>query len=242
MAGIIDWRIAELERLNVDIRLNTYADAQAILAERPQVVVVATGGIPDTEWLEGGHLCVSVWDVLTGTTPSKDEVLVYDGTGRQAALSCAVQLASRGKSVFVSTPDEALAVEMPYPDQASFRKRIAELGIRSAVDVRLIKVVRQGAGLIARFRNEFTGAETEMVAQQIIIENGTLPVDELYQDLIPQSANLGVTNIEFLLGQESEGSADLQQSGFTLHRIGDVVASRDIYSSIHEAYRLCSKL
>jgi hypothetical protein len=29
---------------------------------------------------------------------------------------------------------------------------------------------------------------------------------------------------------------------FLLHRIGDAVSSRDIYSSIYEAYRLCSKL
>ena len=124
LIGIVDWRVSELERLEVDVRTNTFGERDTILAESPDLVVVATGGIPDMEWLEGAEFCDSVWDVLTGSVAGKDDVLIYDGTGRQAAASCALHLAQQGKSVCIATPDEALALEMPYTDKASFRKRI----------------------------------------------------------------------------------------------------------------------
>ncbi len=200
LIGIVDWRVSELERLEVDVRTNTFGERDTILAESPDLVVVATGGIPDMEWLEGAEFCDSVWDVLTSSVAGKDDVLIYDGTGRQAAPSCALQLAQQGKSVCIATPDDALALEMPYTDKASFRKRISELGIRSIVDVRLQKVARQGNRLVATFRNELTGAESHIEALQVLIEHGTLPMDELYQDLRSHSANDGITDVRFMMG------------------------------------------
>lgn len=240
LIGIVDWRIAELERLGVDMRVNSYAEADTVRAEAPDLVIVATGGVPDTDWFEGSELCDTVWDVLTGTVPGKSDVLIYDGTGRQAAASCALQLARQGPSVCLATPDDALAVEMSYIDKSSFRKRFAELGIRSLVDVRLEKVERRGNALQATFRNELTGAESLIEASQIVIEYGTLPAAEIYHDLRGHSANDGVTDIAFMLGNE-EATAPASGS-FLLHRIGDAVSSRDLYSAIYEAYRLCSKL
>jgi thioredoxin reductase len=243
LIGIVDWRANELERLGVDIRTNTYGESDTILAQRPDVVIVATGGIPDMEWLEGTEFCDSVWDVLSGSVAGKDDVLIYDGTGRQAAPSCALQLAHQGKSVCIATPDDALALEMPYTDKASFRKRISELGIRSIVDVRLQKVARQGNRLIATFRNELTGAETHVPAMQVIVEHGTLPMEEVYRDLRSSSANDGVTDVHFIIGQGGTAPVASRASGsFELHRIGDAISSRDVYSSIYEAYRLCSRI
>ena len=54
---------------------------------------MATGGIPDFSLIEGGDLCSSVWDVLSGNAQLGDDVLVYDGTGRHPALTVAEMLA-----------------------------------------------------------------------------------------------------------------------------------------------------
>ncbi|MBB4571631.1 2,4-dienoyl-CoA reductase-like NADH-dependent reductase (Old Yellow Enzyme family) [Rhizobium leucaenae] len=243
LLGIVDWRVRELEHLGVDVRCNAYANAEMVLAERPDIAVIATGGIPDMEWLEGAELCDSVWDVLGGSVAAKADILVYDGTGRQAALSCGIQLASEGASVCVATPDDALAIETPYPDKVGFRKRIAERGVRSLVDIRLVRVYRTAGKLIAVFRNEFTQAETEIATDQVIIENGTVPAEDVYQDLKPKSANQGVTDIALLLGDTTMDVLPTEaKAHFELHRIGDAIASRDIYASIQDAYRLCSKL
>jgi thioredoxin reductase len=242
LIGIVDWREAELQRLGVDVRLNTYADGSTVLAEKPDTVIVATGGIPDTDWLDGAELCDTTWDVLTGTTQGKDDVLIYDGSGKQAAASCALELARQGKSVTIATPDDALAIEMPYSDKAGYRRRISELGIRSVIEVRLVKVSRQGNGLVATFRNELTDAETQLAAAQIIVEHGTIPMDEAYQELRQQSSNDGVTDIRLMMGEDVPAQGSTGNGGFVLHRIGDAIASRDVHASIYEAYRLCSRL
>ncbi|KGF69383.1 N-methylproline demethylase [Hoeflea sp. BAL378] len=242
LIGIVEWRERELARLGVDVRTNIYADSAAVLAESPDAVIVGTGGIPDTEWLEGAELCDTVWDLLSGLVPGKQDILVYDGTGRQAAPSCALDLARKGMKVTIATPDEALAVEMTYQDKTGFRKHVAELEIETKVQVRLIKVVRQGNGMLATFRNELTDRESTHLAQQIIIENGTVPVDTLYTDLRDRSRNQGVTDIRSMIGQTLEIEDRKPGGGFILHRIGDAVASRDVYSAIYEGYRLCSRL
>ena len=41
-------------RLGVEVRLNAYAEAADVLAEAPEVVIIATGGVPDIDWIEGG--------------------------------------------------------------------------------------------------------------------------------------------------------------------------------------------
>lgn len=243
LIGIVDWRVDELARLGVDVRLNTYAVAEIVLADNPDAVIVATGGVPDMEWLDGAEHCDSVWDVLSGVVPAKDDLLIYDETGRHAAVSCALHLARLGHTVTLAIADDTLAIETPYPDRVIFRKRVSELGIRVVSDVRLAKAARHGNGIIARFRHELTGAETEMRAAQLIFERGTVPMEDIYQELRARSSNNGVTDIALMTGARAKGDTPSPIAGsFELHRIGDAVASRDIYSSIYEAYRLCSQL
>ena len=92
----------------------------------------------------------------------------------------------------------------------------------------------------ATFRNELTGAESLVEASQIVVEHGTLSAAGIYHELRQFSDNDGVTDIAFMLG--SEEAATPAPGSFLLHRIGDAVSSRDLYSAIYEAYRLCSKL
>jgi len=219
LLGVIDWRRNELERLGVDIRLNQWAEAGDILAMAPDIVIVATGGIPDLNWLDGAGHCHSTWDLLSAEVAPQDEVLIYDATGRQAAPSCALKLAGAGRSVTFVTPDSVPAVEMPYQDATSFRKRFYQAGIATLTDHALIRVERQGNRLLAHFRNEMTGAERVLETAQVVVEHGTLPMDELFTELREQAGDK-----------------------LALHRIGDAIASRDLHATILDAYRLCLTL
>ena len=73
LMGIVEWRVAELERLGVDVQYDALADGRDVLALEPDVVVVATGGLPQLPELEdGGDLVVTTWDVLGGdVTPQR---------------------------------------------------------------------------------------------------------------------------------------------------------------------------
>ncbi len=162
LIAIVDWRTAELERLGVDVRLNRYAEASDVLAEQPDAVIVATGGVPDTDWLDGAEHCTSVWDVLSDSTRAKADVIVYDGTGRHQAVSCALHLAEIGRDVQFVTLDDNMGVEMEYSARVVYRKRFAEHGVRTTIDHQLARVRRSGNQLVATFRHELTGAEMEL--------------------------------------------------------------------------------
>jgi 2,4-dienoyl-CoA reductase-like NADH-dependent reductase (Old Yellow Enzyme family) len=236
LIGLIDWRKQELERLGVDIRLNAFAEREDIVAEAPNVVVVATGGTPDLDWLDGAEHCTSVWDALTGNAPLAAEIIVYDGTGRHPAPQFAERAVAEGRQVSLVSLDAQLAVELTYAERAIWKKRIYELGIPTLFDHQLQSVARRGNRVTAVFRNLMTEATVERSADQIVVEHGTLPADELYQELRALSANDGVTDIDALLSLQPQPRA--KDGAFELHRIGDAVASRNIHTAVLDALRL----
>ncbi|MGH8733129.1 MAG: FAD-dependent oxidoreductase, partial [Burkholderiales bacterium] len=183
LIAIVDWRTAELARLGVEVRLNTYATADDVMGEKPDAVIVATGGVPDTAWLDGAEHCTTVWDILSGTASTKDEIIVYDGTGRHQAVSCALHLAEQGRAVQFVTLDDSMGLEMEYNARVVYRKRFVEHGVRITIDHQLERVRPSGNGLVATFRHELTGELVEMRAPQIVIENGTTPITETFDAL-----------------------------------------------------------
>ena len=243
LVGVIDWRVQELEILGVDMHLNSFVETQDVLAEDPDMVVIATGGIPDLDWIEGAEYCTSVWDALTGNVPLGETVLIYDGTGRHPGPQCAERCASSGKTAILAGLDGFLAAELTYSEKVIWKKRLYELGVETRFDHRLGAVGKSGNGLIAQLVNEVTGAPMDVICDQVIVEHGTIPVDDLYKELRGRSKNDGVTDLDALLQGTPQPTAEHGGSGkFSLHRIGDSVASRNIHSAVLDAYRLCHTL
>lgn len=239
LAGIVSWRVAELERLNVAIHLNRYMDIADVTAEHPDIVIVATGGIPDLEWLNGSELCTSAWDLLTGNAPMRENVLVYDGTGRHPGLLAAEKIASAGRPITLVTIDGYIAAELTYAERVAWKRHLYKPNISILVDHRLAGIRRDGNQLAATLVNEMTLTETTVTADQIVVEHGTVPCDDLYKSLRPLSSNDGVTDIAALLAGQPQPTAN-GSARFELHRIGDAVASRNVHSAILDALRLCS--
>ena len=240
LIGVVDWRVAELEALGVEVQLNRYLEPEEAGAEDADVVIVATGGIPDLEWIDGTEHCTNVWDVLGGTVNPAGEVVVYDGTGRHAALIAAEKLRLSGCEVTFFGLDGQLAMEMSYAEQVIWRRRSYELGIEPRLDRRLERVERQGNRLRVFFRNELTDAQEMHETDQIVVEHGTLPADGLFRGLRARSSNRGNVDQRALMEGRPQPGADA--GGFRLFRIGDAVSSRNIHAAVLDAYRLCRVL
>ncbi|MCX7382756.1 MAG: NAD-binding protein, partial [Alphaproteobacteria bacterium] len=236
LIAIVDWRVAELARLGVDVRTSVYAGEAEIAAENPDIVIVATGGVPDLGAIEGGELCQTVWDVLSDDVAAKADVLIWDQMGRHQAVSAALHLAERGHAVQFVALDDNIGLEMEYNARVVYRKRFAENGVKVTLDQALVSVRRAGNGLEAVFKHELTGTLSTMTAQQVIIERGTVPVCEVYDTLREGSANGGTTDIDALLAAQPQPRSP---GGYELHRIGDAVTSRNVHSAIYDALRLC---
>ena len=104
LTGIVEWRGRELERLGVEVSLSSRVEPDSVGTEQADVVIVATGGVPDLDWIEGAAHCTSVWEVLTGAVSAGDDSIVYDGTGRHAALTAAEAIRQRGRGGGVLRP------------------------------------------------------------------------------------------------------------------------------------------
>jgi 2,4-dienoyl-CoA reductase-like NADH-dependent reductase (Old Yellow Enzyme family)/thioredoxin reductase len=242
LIAIVDWRAAELARLGVDIRLDSWATEDDVRAEHPDTVIVATGGQPDTGGFPGHELCTSTWEVLENPGSAKDDVLIYDGIGRHQAVSCALHLAEHGRTVQFVTIDDMLGAEMEYNSRVVYRKRFAKHAIRITADHALQAVHPAGNRLVATFKSELTGEALDLSAAQIIVEHGTTPVDDVFTTLRDASCNNGTTDMDRLIAGEPQQGTIPTNGQFELHRIGDAVTSRGVHAAIYDAMRLCMVL
>jgi N-methyl-L-proline demethylase len=238
MIGIVDWRMAELERLGVELRLNTLAEPDDVLAERPDIVVVATGGLPDTEICPGWELATTSWDVLSGDVRPGGEVLVFDKHGQEHALQAAEYLAEAGSSVELVTPERTLAPDVSGLNHVPYGRCFAERGVRVTINIGLVGIGRHGNRLVARLASEYGGKTQEREVDQVVIEHGTIPADELYFALKPLSRNLGEVDQRALIAGRAQTVARNPDGAFSLFRIGDAVASRNIHAAVYDGLRL----
>ncbi len=235
--GIVDWRMAECARDGVEFRFNTYAEAEDVLALSPDLVIVATGGLPNTDFLdEGGDLATTSWDILTGAAQIADSVILYDDNGAHAGMTAAEMIAGTDAALEIVTPERTLAPDVGGTNYPAYFRSFSKA--RITINLRLESLSRDGNQLLARFRDEYGGATVERRAAQVVVEHGTLPLDDLYFALKPLSRNLGAVDYPALIANKPQTLAPNPEGRFQLFRIGDAIASRNIHAAIYDALRL----
>jgi 2,4-dienoyl-CoA reductase-like NADH-dependent reductase (Old Yellow Enzyme family) len=242
LSGIPRWLVAQVRRLGVDVRLQTEADLANILDERPDVVIIATGGTPGAGDIPGAHLAVSTWAALEAAlTPAggvADSVLVYDELGQHNAASVAEHLARAGWLVELATHDRMVAQEVGTTNQPVHLRELYKLGVVMSPNLELTEIYPEGNRLVAVLRNTMTDAQEERVVDRVVTEFGTLPADLVYFTLKPHAVNAGQTDLDALLA----GRVQPWPPGLQLYRIGDAVAGRNIHAALYDALRLCKDL
>jgi hypothetical protein len=91
---------------------------------------------------------------------------------------------------------------------------------------------------VAVLRNEYTGEDIERVVDQVVVEQGTLPNDDVYVELKDGSTNGGALDLEAFARVESQRLQSDPDGRYQLFRIGDAVASRNIHAAVYDARRL----
>lgn len=239
MMSIIDWRMAQCERLGVRFRFNCWADTQTVLAEDPDVVIIATGGLPDTAVLNtGNELVVSTWDIIAGDVRPGSNVLVYDDAGDHAGLQAAEVIAKSGGKVEIMTPDRSFAPEVMAMNLVPYMRSLQKLDTQFTVTYRLEAVERDGNELIATVGSDYGGVTQARRFDQVVVNHGTLPLDDLYFELRPSSSNLGEMSHSQLLEGRPQSVTRNADGTFQLFRLGDAVAARNTHAAIYDALRL----
>ena len=243
MISLIDWRFQECSRMGVTFHFNSFADEETVRAENPDVVIVATGGLPHTEVLgEGNDLAVSAWDILSGDVQPGLNVLIYDDAGDYAGLQAAEKIAATGAKTEIMTRDRSFASEVMAMSLTPSMRELQKQDVTFTVTWRLDDVRREGNGLLATVGSDYGGITRERQVDQVVINHGTRPLDDLYFELRPNSSNLGEVDYEALIDGRPQDIVRNEEGGYQLFRIGDAVAARNTHAAIYDALRLVKVL
>ncbi|MEQ5795025.1 N-methyl-L-proline N-demethylase HpbA [Paracoccus sp. NFXS7] len=243
MISIISWRMAMCEKHGVSFRFNSYAEVDDVLATDPDAVIVATGGLPHTEVLGAGNdLVCSAWDILSGDVKPGQDVLIFDDAGDHAGLQAADVIAATGARVEIVTPDRAFAPEVMAMNLVPYMRSLQRRDVTFTVTWRLVSVVRDGNRLRATLGSDYGDMTRERLVDQVVVNHGTRPLDDLYFDLKPLSRNLGAVDYDALIAGGAQDVAANPDGRFRLFRIGDAVAARNTHAAIYDALRLVKDL
>jgi 2,4-dienoyl-CoA reductase-like NADH-dependent reductase (Old Yellow Enzyme family)/thioredoxin reductase len=246
LAGIVDWRLAEAKHTGVDFRFGVYAEPASVLELEPDVVVVATGGVPDRSFLPVGQdLVLDTWDVMGGTGRVRpgERVLVFDDHGGEPALDAAELLARLGAQVELVTPERMVGVSVGSMNSPAYLRSFAEHDVRLTLARRLAGVRRgEQSRLVATLSSDYAEVSIERAVDHVVVEHGTVPNDELYHALAPGSVNLGEVDHAALLAGAPQNVRTHPEGRYQLFRVGDAVTSRNIHAAVLDSLRLCTAL
>ena len=236
MMSIIDWRMAQCTARDVEFRFNTWAEEDDVLSEAPDAVIIATGGMPPDDVLDDGNeLTVSSWDIISGDVKPARNVLVYDDAGDHAGLQAAEVIAQAGAHVDVMTPERSFAVDVMGMNLVPYMRALQDKDVTFTLTYRLRAVTRAGNMLRAHIGSDYMALDKTRDFDQIVVNHGTIPLDDLYFSLKPHSANGGAVDYEALIAGRPQPVE--WRGGFQLFRIGDAVSSRSTHAAIYDALR-----
>ena len=241
MISIIDWRMAQCAARDVEFRFNTWAEADDVTALNPDVVVVATGGMPNVELYETGKdqdLVTTAWDIIAGDVKPGQNVLIYDESGDHPALMAAETAANAGSKVEVMTPDRVFAPDIMAMNLVPYMRALQDKDVTFTVTRRLLDVSRDGNQLKAKIGTDYSDFTSEKTYDQVVVNYGTLPLDDLYFDLKPLSSNGGAVDYDALIDGQAQDVVRNVDGAFKLYRIGDAVSARNTHAAIYDALRL----
>ena len=241
MIGIIDWRMAQCAARDVVFHFNSFAEAEDVTALAPDVVIVATGGLPNTELFEGGaenpHV-VSAWDIIAGDVKPAGRVLVYDESGDHPGLMAAEVAANAGAQVEVMTPDRTFAPDIMGMNLVPYMRALQDKDVTFTVTRRLLDVTRDGNRLRATIGTDYSSFTRDQHYDQVVVNYGTMPLADLYFTLRPLSSNGGAVDYDSLTSGRAQDMTRNSDGQFQLFRIGDAVSARNTHAAIHDALRL----
>ncbi|MCL4150121.1 UNVERIFIED_CONTAM: hypothetical protein GTU68_015347 [Idotea baltica] len=245
MISIIEWRESQCTAMGVTFHFNQYAELDDVIGLNPDVVIVATGGLPNIELFETGQdakLVETSWDMITGDVKPAENILIYDESGDHPALQAAEVAAEAGSKVEIMTPDREFSPGIMAMNLVPYMRSLQDKDVTFTVTRRLLNVERKGNKLLATVGTDYSDHTYTSEHDQVVVNYGTLPLDDLYMDLKPLSSNGGAVDQDDLIVGNKQSIVRNKGGKFQLFRIGDAVSARNTHAAIYDALRLAKDL
>lgn len=206
-------------------------------------MIVATGGVPETDLAEGGgEHAMTVWDALGARHRPAGHIVVADVTGGHGSLSLADALAGTAEALTFVTADRHAGRALGVQNVPVYLRNLVSAGAVILTDRALVGIRRQGNRFVARLRHAYTRRIEDVAADMVIADSGVRSVTDVFDDLRDRSANLGEVDHEALVAIAPQELVANPDGAFRLFRIGDALAPRDTHAALLDANRLCRVL
>lgn len=220
---LMDWFERQFTRLGVRLLLNTYMEADEIAAHPADLIILATGSLPDEDGFQRwrpdldrlpGIDLGGVWSpeaILRREARLGDTVVLYDEGSNWRGVGTAWAIAEQGKKVILVTPEAFVGKEIARTaaDMAA-RKRMAQLGVIFMTEHCLSRWHGNGVTV----RNLLTGEEVTIAASALVMATTNRGFDPFPQTI----------------------------PGKQMHWIGDCTAPRLAAYAFHEGRKLALSL
>jgi len=167
-----------LPKLGVKIYYNIEADVSKVLAEKPDVVIVAVGASPLIPPIPGVESAVTAFDVLMNKVEVGKRVVVIGGGG--VGCNTAAKLADEGKDVTLVEMLPKIGQDIGITTRWTVLLYLRERGVKILTNKRAVEIKR-GALVIEDVQS---GERDEIPCDTVILAVGTKPNDGLYDELV----------------------------------------------------------
>ena len=192
ITDLLNWYERQFDRLSVRLHLNSYLEQDEVRAIGADVVVLATGSLPDEDatqrWLpqlgplpglENGQV-YSAEDVMRREARLGDSVIVYDEGGNMRGVGTAWHLAEGGKQVILITPDPYVGKELSRTSaDIPIRAKLAQLSVQMLTEHAILNWSGNGA----RLKNLLDGAEVDVPSSALVMATTNRAFDPLSEKL-----------------------------------------------------------
>jgi len=192
ITDLLNWYERQFDRLSVRLHLNSYLEQDEVRAIGADVVVLATGSLPDEDatqrWLpqlgplpglENGQV-YSAEDVMRREARLGDSVIVYDEGGNMRGVGTAWYLAETGKQLTLVTPDPFVGKELSRTSaDIPIRAKLAQLSVQMLTEHAILNWSGNGA----RLKNLLDGAEVDVPSSALVMATTNRAFDPLSEEL-----------------------------------------------------------
>ncbi len=225
ITNLIDWYERQLTKLGVEIRLNTFLEADDIIAEAADRTILATGSLPagtgfqkalphidELKGLNTGNV-YSAEEILSREARPGKRIVLLDEGGNWKGCGTAWKLAQDGHAVTIVTPDAMVAKELQRcAADFPLRRNLKRLGVEFVVESGVLEWTPSGAVVVSLL----SGEETMIAADTFV----TATTNKAFDDL----------------------ARELEDRGVSFHAIGDGVAARQAAYAIYDGRRVALDL
>jgi pyruvate/2-oxoglutarate dehydrogenase complex dihydrolipoamide dehydrogenase (E3) component len=180
----------ELARLPVEQHLDTRVSQDTVVAEAPDVLVVATGATPLIPSIDGinGDNVVTAFDLLAGKRVLERKRVAVLG-GRQVGCETAEFLAHRGNQVTIvaRSPESQLADETPQTYRTALLHRLRNAGVEFITE-HDVKEIKAGSLVLVGV----AGAERDLSVDAVVLARGSVPQRSLADNVSATVAEVHV--------------------------------------------------